>query len=101
TGTPPAPLSFPTRRSSDLRAKRAVRDLVFVSVEGGDGRDGLANDAERGRQIERHPSFTRGDEQFGQPDAVRGVGEHGEIGAAERSEEHTSELQSLAYLVCR
>src|SRR2546425_4834862 len=27
--------------------------------------------------------------------------EHAELGRAERSEEHTSELQSLAYLVCR
>src|SRR5207249_12089781 len=30
-----------------------------------------------------------------------GLGEHGEIGDADRSEEHTSELQSRFDLVCR
>src|SRR2546425_3490481 len=37
--------------------------------------------------------------------AARGAGEHGErqrrVESPRRSEEHTSELQSLAYLVCR
>src|SRR5687767_15778920 len=36
------------------------------------------------------------------PGAPRsGRGPRGLVGIAERSEEHTSELQSLAYLVCR
>src|SRR3712207_8997605 len=34
------------------------------------------------------------------PDGV-GVGGDGEVGARPRSEEHTSELQSRQYLVCR
>src|SRR3712207_8782246 len=31
----------------------------------------------------------------------RGAGARGEVGAVQRSEEHTSELQSRQYLVCR
>src|SRR2546425_7715595 len=34
-------------------------------------------------------------------DECRGTGYRGRTGIYERSEEHTSELQSLAYLVCR
>src|SRR3989441_11972887 len=32
---------------------------------------------------------------------ARGLGDFARLGGADRSEEHTSELQSLAYLVCR
>src|SRR2546423_11532618 len=43
------------------------------------------------------------EEREGQALAVRGQHEHvgGRQEVADRSEEHTSELQSLAYLVCR
>src|SRR2546425_8474162 len=44
-----------------------------------------------GREVEQHPS-----QRAGVADAPLGYGMH-EL----RSEEHTSELQSLAYLVCR
>src|SRR3712207_7300612 len=69
--------SFPTRRSSDLppddrRAGAGVR---------GGGRGGPGGRADRGPAA---------------PGQLRGDGR-----AAGRSEEHTSELQSRQYLVCR
>src|SRR5262249_57495892 len=83
--------SFPTRRSSDLprgggpglRA-RGGRDLPRRSA-GGDGRSGPGRAAVRGRvppRILRRRADRRAQ-------------------AAARSEEHTSELQSLTNLVCR
>src|SRR5687767_15723860 len=45
--------------------------------------------------VDRHPARQRHrHRRSAQPDRER-------VGAVERSEEHTSELQSLAYLVCR
>src|SRR5205823_13216329 len=86
---PPLP-SFPTRRSSDLDppARRLSREshrrrfLRDVRGYGGGGslRAGDSEAAQRGAD----------------PDALRPAASP--IG---RSEEHTSELQSLAYLVCR
>src|SRR5205823_14677538 len=64
--------SFPTRRSSDL-----VRP----------------HRREAGRQAL--------DDRAESEDLGVGVGEDEDHGRAARSEEHTSELQSLAYLVCR
>src|SRR5687767_15457817 len=53
----------------------------------------------------RAPRRRRGDRRaaslLGRRPAARRPGEPGTVGARPRSEEHTSELQSLAYLVCR
>src|SRR5687767_15351166 len=81
SAAPPALPSFPTRRSSDLAgvfaSTRTMADRAFVS-----------------KWLERPlPSA-----------AVAAARADAEAKAAEplrRSEEHTSELQSLAYLVCR
>src|SRR3712207_8490848 len=43
----------------------------------------------------------RGDRAHGPPAGVRDRGAEPPPGACERSEEHTSELQSRQYLVCR
>src|SRR5205823_14578434 len=92
-------LPFPTRRSSDLDT--AVRGRLHVDLRRADVVDicrlivyGDAHAVEGGREIAV-------DDLVRPPDAA-GVGV-GEIGALNgyRSEEHTSELQSLAYLVCR
>src|SRR5205823_12230538 len=88
---PPLP-SFPTRRSSDLRqaAERPPWRIPPVSR------------APAGRQDHRRRRLPL--------PRVRARPLHGERGArlklrvgrrGGRSEEHTSELQSLAYLVCR
>src|SRR2546425_7911557 len=73
---PPRSTLFPTRRSSDLPRRRRHR----ASLDRGDDR--------RARQRHGLPAQRRNGE------LVRHVHHP-------RSEEHTSELQSLAYLVCR
>src|SRR5947209_15386910 len=70
--------SFPTRRSSDLRG--SARDLVRLRL----GRERPALPG-RGAVV---PARSDGD-----PGARAGL--------SQRSEEHTSELQSRQYLVCR
>src|SRR5205823_12325169 len=96
---PPAPQhlhSFPTRRSSDLAAQLRL------------GRAG---------RVEHAHTFVLREAVEGEPPVGGAGGEHdGEccdlvlffqsyevssVAGFERSEEHTSELQSLAYLVCR
>src|SRR5205823_13730816 len=80
--------SFPTRRSSDLRpgrtpgSRRTFRsgDSSTTSTAGGSARC-----SRRGRP----------------PPVGKGVAARGGPGSGDRSEEHTFELQSLAYLVCR
>src|SRR5690606_40225630 len=82
---PRAPPSFPTRRSSDLPAQRALEispGLVALGV--GQHRQGLL----QGRPPQGRPEV--------ESDAVAGGGDLGR-----RSEEHTSELQSRENLVCR
>src|SRR2546425_8707760 len=77
---PPRSTLFPTRRSSDLPAQRNIatqrtcQPLRTFSVEGGEN-NGKARSRRAGFRL--HGAFNF------------------------RSEEHTSELQSLAYLVCR
>src|SRR5687767_15717137 len=67
---------FPTRRSSDLpRRRHRTRRRVDRRVGRGDVRPGAPSLRERALALPR--------------------------AAGVRSEEHTSELQSLAYLVCR
>src|SRR5205823_12671591 len=78
--------SFPTRRSSDLESR--------------------ASEGEH-HQPERAPRERRLARRHHQPEQRERECEHrvrqlDEVDVAdERSEEHTSELQSLAYLVCR
>src|SRR5205823_14042578 len=74
----PDPLCFPTRRSSDLAALYvgSVRDLETLGV--------TAQSRPCRRWVE----------------AIADGSRYGYVLEA-RSEEHTSELQSLAYLVCR
>src|SRR5687767_15319590 len=74
--------SFPTRRSSDL-ANRGRLD----GSAGGEGPSRSGRHADRPGANRRSGDGTAGEG----PDSSR----------AARSEEHTSELQSLAYLVCR
>src|SRR5687767_15495961 len=82
---PPRSTLFPYTRSSDLlhRHGGAALDL----------------------QVQFEPVRRAGDRRPGVPDLlqqVRGhVVGHVRVDRVPRSEEHTSELQSLAYLVCR
>src|SRR5690606_39959429 len=79
----PALRSFPTRRSSDLR--------------GGCGIGGFREEQTERRHVERDPRTDhvrqRGDRLHDRPARHRALGQ--------RSEEHTSELQSRENLVCR
>src|SRR5205823_14704792 len=92
---PPALHAFPTRRSSDLAVLRACAD---------ERREPAAEHvhADRDRYRDRVSAGARGDDRSL---AVRRGRAHPRRTARERSsprsEEHTSELQSLAYLVCR
>src|SRR5687767_15242722 len=75
---PPRSTLFPTRRSSDLRTADRVRRAEALLTEGTD----LL--------------------QSGDPDsALLKLVDANAVLPGDRSEEHTSELQSLAYLVCR
>src|SRR5437764_2065700 len=74
--------SFPTRRSSDLAEQQIGRAAAVL-------RSGLDRDIDATRM--------RREEQRRRP----GVVHQHDQGRNERSEEHTSELQSPMYLVCR
>src|SRR5205823_13989510 len=81
--------SFPTRRSSDLEridevehAVRSAHPVLDVDQHGA---------ARRGRIVDVHREHV--DARLPLYQGLRG--------SRARSEEHTSELQSLAYLVCR
>src|SRR5207253_10908423 len=98
---PPYLHSFPTRRSSDLPAKARRRRLAAEPMAEAPriaGQPAAAIDAER---LLHAPAQ--------EPITVRPVGEPRDggaqppeqLGVAERSEEHTSELQSRGHLVCR
>src|SRR5687767_15246369 len=78
---------FPTRRSSDLRAQQ-VHEGELVGAQAG-----LV-------VVDRPPTVRDHAVRVGvEPGEDRGpAGRAQRVG---RSEEHTSELQSLAYLVCR
>src|SRR3712207_8083987 len=83
---PPRSTLFPTRRSSDLPAELAD-----------DPRRGAAPADPRGRAAQGRPgACAHRDQDAGV--AVRDDGDHAGVA---RSEEHTSELQSRQYLVCR
>src|SRR5437762_10116258 len=78
--------SFPTRRSSDL----GLVELAHVAV--------IAH-AARSARIDRHPGPPEDERPSESAGAARARFE--ERLHAPRSEEHTSELQSPMYLVCR
>src|SRR5205823_2039305 len=90
--------SFPTRRSSDLRRNISIPPRVHVSHANLNAVPPVApgaRDIHSGtRRRLRHPRWL-----FPSVDAVAAAVILNEY--LERSEEHTSELQSLAYLVCR
>src|SRR3712207_6893439 len=73
----------------------------------GVGAPPIGRRSERGRADRPHPDREpdRGGEQGGDEAVRRGgverAGEQGALGVHDRSEEHTSELQSRQYLVCR
>src|SRR2546425_7875320 len=83
------PISAHIKRHGGVRGRRGAR-------EGDRGHDpAVADDLQvihRDARPQAHPRGKAG--ASGQPDLVADV-------VAGRSEEHTSELQSLAYLVCR
>src|SRR5205823_13735529 len=93
--TPVALRSYPTRRSSDLPNLEFA--TIFVGVipvaffGGGFWPTALALVLGTGLGSLTHGILSSWGPKFGVPQLVQ----------ARRSEEHTSELQSLAYLVCR
>src|SRR5205823_14535583 len=84
--------SFPTRRSSDLVQRQLWRRVARANDAGYPSEDigapvvGQRSDPAHGGDVVEHSLRRRG-LRCGDADL--------------RSEEHTSELQSLAYLVCR
>src|SRR5205823_15002666 len=91
---------FPTRRSSDLEV-RQLADMVGIIAAGRLVREGSLDDILSGGAIVR---IRIKPEEVARAVAILpgmlGAGQVS-VQSAERSEEHTSELQSLAYLVCR
>src|SRR5262245_65781045 len=90
--------SFPTRRSSDLNWRQIWRTaLLTVTVAGGD-RSPVLRSRSRQATMSAKPSRLPAKRILlaEDDDSMRGFLER-----ALRSEEHTSELQSLRHLVCR
>src|SRR5699024_12553528 len=81
---PPTPLSFPTRRSSDLMADDGAQGLDVHAVFQGGGGEGVP------QIVEPQMPALRSLQHCLEPLSDGG-----------RSEEHTSELQSRFDLVCR
>src|SRR5205823_13879415 len=88
--------AFPTRRSSDLRATGQERD-GGRHVVGWQRAEPLGDEPELVEP--RRTPLELADQRRQVPELRHGVIVAGD--ARSRSEEHTSELQSLAYLVCR
>src|SRR5262249_59233216 len=90
TPPPPAPPSFPTRRSSDLDAAGRLPSRASRRY------------AAHHRLLDQRLRAGDSDRRQGQrpPPDHRARGRAGPLRAS-RSEEHTSELQSLTNLVCR
>src|SRR5205823_12629014 len=94
SATPPALPSSPTRRSSDLRSprRRGSRPDLRRGPVGGPAATVDTRLCPRGTTTGESPTGGCGGRE------QRAEGPRRPLG---RSEEHTSELQSLAYLVCR
>src|SRR5205823_11398237 len=88
--------SFPTRRSSDLG--RTIADVLDMSVQ--TALEFFQHIPKVRRRLETLEAVGLGYVRLGQPATTLSGGEAQRVKLA-RSEEHTSELQSLAYLVCR
>src|SRR5205085_9955189 len=90
-------LSFPTRRSSDLSPRAGVAILraaqAWAMMEG--RRQVLPED------VQAILPAVVGHRLHGNADAVKGSFDPAKELIANRSEEHTSELQSQSNLVCR
>src|SRR5205814_8430581 len=80
--------SFPTRRSSDLT------HLLKLLIQPGDGIDRVVKAIRKAKESIEIMIF-----RFDRPEIERALIDAVERGL--RSEEHTSELQSLRHLVCR
>src|SRR5205823_14091012 len=79
----------------------SLHDALPISLVGGAGAqvDNAASVDQRRLHIERHDGHVRAEPYLRSDScAARGDGRNQRLA---RSEEHTSELQSLAYLVCR
>src|SRR5205823_10839808 len=93
--------SFPTRRSSDLTNVEGTRNLLQASVDASVKRFIHFSTTDvygypGGAAIDETHTPTRFRNWYAQTKLAA----EAEVRRAERSEEHTSELQSLAYLVC-
>src|SRR5205823_13776754 len=96
----PDPHSFPTRRSSDLDAQNGSISMIlgdaFETLKGKSLRALIWATDKAGKRLEATWVFHIPEQQLpvNPPPAAQ-------PSSLARSEEHTSELQSLAYLVCR
>src|SRR5205823_14391861 len=90
--------SFPTRRSSDLELDACFDDGLAFGVHYAAGDDAAAHE----REVECFELIARCDVEQAPLSCRQKVRVRADVsGRGGRSEEHTSELQSLAYLVCR
>src|SRR5205823_7010978 len=95
---PPHPHSFPTRRSSDLSSEGRVHLNGFDEA----GVNSRESDRARARPIQSGNQLLIDAAGEDLEDGVQHFGRgYAQTVDETRSEEHTSELQSLAYLVCR
>src|SRR5205823_15113419 len=93
----PHPHSFPTRRSSDLLSMHEEEDYLMRALAVG-ARGYLLKESAQTDLVPAVRSVANGKTYFSPPVAQMLADD---FGRQLRSEEHTSELQSLAYLVCR
>src|SRR5262249_60774372 len=93
---PPLP-SSPTRRSSDLDQlhRKALTERAHVKLLRAHRLEEIA------ARLERGAVASRDDRQLSGGRALRAAAHRGVEHGDPRSEEHTSELQSLTNLVCR
>src|SRR5205823_11328495 len=90
--------SFPTRRSSDLALEAAYREVRELDRADGDAAEGAG--AEGGDRAVSTSAAVQ-EERAAAALISQDVAQKVSLCVRIRSEEHTSELQSLAYLVCR
>src|SRR2546425_3810689 len=89
---PPRSTLFPTRRSSDLDVRIGER-VRIAEVRAFPALDALFEEKKIFKRVELEGAAV--------PQDVLGEALFARANGENRSEEHTSELQSLAYLVCR